>query len=78
MFVVIFKALIGVVFFGVGLSISDTQLNTTALINATFEQQASIYTDYYLAKFSDSFDNEITPYYALIICLWGAFFCEVK
>ncbi|CAF0912199.1 unnamed protein product [Brachionus calyciflorus] len=45
-------------------------------MNSTGLKSASTYGDYYLNIFADSFDNDLTPYFALIICLWGAIFSE--
>ncbi|RNA00221.1 anoctamin-4 isoform X2, partial [Brachionus plicatilis] len=54
------------------------KLDKTAVsnLNSTGLKSASIYGDYYLNIFADSFDNDMTPYFALIICLWGAIFSE--
>ncbi|CAF0718472.1 unnamed protein product [Brachionus calyciflorus] len=70
--------IIGIIFFIVGIvnSVEKTDKTYIYNMNSTGLKSASIYGGYYLNLFADSFDNDLTPYYALIICLWGAIFSE--
>ncbi|XP_071481408.1 anoctamin-7-like [Diadema antillarum] len=44
-----------------------------------FEGESMItkYTDAAIRVFKNSFDSEVTPYFALVICLWGTIFQEL-
>lgn len=64
-----FPSLIGLIFFFIGF---DSSFNSD-------KSRAENYTDAYSkleADFVRSFDNDLTPAFAILICMWGAIFIE--
>jgi hypothetical protein len=62
-YMLFFPTIVGLVFFIVGIVISSRKTKNDPSIN-TF-QNSSVYGNYYMNLFADSFDNDITPYYAV-------------
>ncbi|XP_030836627.1 anoctamin-4 isoform X1 [Strongylocentrotus purpuratus] len=59
------------------LSASDESLLANLTQQLEDESLITMITDAGLTVFKNSFDSEVTPYYALVICLWGTIFQEV-
>ncbi|KAK2168459.1 hypothetical protein NP493_1230g00018 [Ridgeia piscesae] len=66
-------AIIGICVFIHGLhSVSEVATDLAALSNnLTAAEKVAQMVDASLGIFKKSFDNDITPYYTLVICLWG-------
>ncbi|XP_074650547.1 anoctamin-7-like isoform X3 [Tubulanus polymorphus] len=73
---------LAIFFYGLYLSIkrshfaSSTHPNTANVNQTSISQLVETFKDV-LSVIKESFDNEITPYFALIICLWGTIFLEL-
>ncbi|KAL5011379.1 hypothetical protein ScPMuIL_009930 [Solemya velum] len=74
--------LFGVIIFSYGLSLSiermaETNTNSTVVANATLAQEIQLAVTNLLDVIKESFDNEVTPFFAFVICLWGTVFLEL-
>jgi hypothetical protein len=59
-------SLVGFAFFfaGIGISYSQTSMSSNNFSNSSLSSS-------YLSRFALTFDNVLTPAYAIIICIWG-------
>lgn len=69
----------GIVIFCYGLNLSYDVMNEGSNYNSSTSAIDSLKRTVsdVLSVIQESFDNDITPYFALIICLWGTIFTEV-
>lgn len=69
----------GIVIFCYGLNLSYNVMNENSSYNSSVSAIDSLKRTVsdVLSVIQESFDNDITPYFALIICLWGTIFMEV-
>ncbi|XP_041454749.1 anoctamin-4-like isoform X2 [Lytechinus variegatus] len=60
-------------------NLSDADESLLANLTQQLEDESllTMITDAGLTVFKNSFDSDVTPYYALVICLWGTIFQEV-
>jgi hypothetical protein len=70
---------IGVFIYGLYLSITKHEHSQSVATwdNATTADKAKSVVDNYISIVKESFDNSITPYYALILSIWGTVFLEI-
>ncbi|XP_041359345.1 anoctamin-7-like [Gigantopelta aegis] len=70
--------LFGLIIFIYGLVQSvEESTSTTVADNATFTEEVTTAVKDLLSVIKLSFDNDVTPFFALVICLWGTVFLEV-
>ncbi|XP_048774144.2 anoctamin-4-like isoform X2 [Ostrea edulis] len=62
--------------YGLYLSVEANETKFDVPVNATAAEKIKIEVEALLETIRSSFDNEVTPYFALIICLWGTLFLE--
>lgn len=68
----------GICVFAYGLKVSITEAEPApSTANMTATEKVAQMVDASIGVFKKSFDNAITPFYTLIICLWGTIFLEV-
>ncbi|XP_062567716.1 anoctamin-4-like [Saccostrea cucullata] len=66
----------GIFLYGLYLSVEENHVKFTVLANDTAETKIQKEVQALLETVRSSFDNNVTPYFALIICLWGTLFLE--
>ncbi|OAF70406.1 Anoctamin-like protein [Intoshia linei] len=87
-FSLIIPSIFGLIVFiyGLVMSINQNNITNTSVTNSTSSatntnstafQDIKLALDSSLDTVKESFDNDLTPYYAVIICLWGTVFIEL-